>query len=303
MIKSLRQARMTDGLPRVVKRQEWVIALSEALGLAMGQALDYTDESQIYTRLDTAPEAVLDVLAVDWKVDWYDTGFTLEQKRETIKTALMVRRLMGTAAAVKLQVHTLYPDAEVKEWFQYDGRPGCFRVNVPLPEEGISATDFRRLKTGILTTKNERSHLDVIDIRHETEGAVLVGGFSVMGQTIEIWPELVSEIDVTQQCYTGGAASVGQAMEVWPELVETLEIVTRRYTGGAANARQDVEVWPDLAVTVEITAERINGGTAHMGQTLEVWPELAEQIEATAELGRSGTAAGQVVEIYPKGGE
>lgn len=247
MIKSLRQARMTDGLPRVVKRQEWVIALSEALGLAMGQALDYTDESQIYTRLYTAPEAVLDVLAVDWKVDWYDTGFTLEQKRETIKTALMVRRLMGTAAAVKLQVHTLYPDAEVKEWFQYDGRPGCFRVNVPLPEEGISATDFRRLKTGILTTKNERSHLDVIDIRHETEGAVLVGGFSVMGQTIEIWPELV----------------------------ETLEIVTRSYTGGAASARQG----------------------------MEVWPELAEQIEATAELGRSGTAAGQVVEIYPKGGE
>lgn len=275
MIKSLRQARMTDGLPRVVKRQEWVIALSEALGLAMGQALDYTDESQIYTRLDTAPEAVLDVLAVDWKVDWYDTGFTLEQKRETIKTALMVRRLMGTAAAVKLQVHTLYPDAEVKEWFQYDGRPGCFRVNVPLPEEGISATDFRRLKTGILTTKNERSHLDVIDIRHETEGTVLVGGFSVVGQTIEIWPELVSEIDITQQCYTGGAASVGQAMEVWP----------------------------DFAVAVEITAERISGGTAHLRQTLEVWPELTGQIEATAELGRSGGTAGQVVEIYPEGGE
>lgn len=275
MIKSLRQARMTDGLPRVVKRQEWVIALSEALGLAMGQALDYTDGSQIYTQLDTAPEVVLDVLAVDWKVDWYDTGFTLEQKRETIKTALMVRRLMGTAAAVKLQVHTLYPDAEVKEWFQYDGRPGCFRVNVLLPEEGISATDFRRLKTGILTTKNERSHLDVIDIRHETEGAVLVGGFSVIGQTIEIWPELVSEIDVTQQCFTGGAASVGQAMEVWP----------------------------DFAVVVEITAERIGGGTAHLRQTLEVWPELAGKIEATAELGRSGTAAGQVVEIYPEGGE
>ena len=63
MIKSLRQARITDGLPRVLARQEWVIALSEALGLALGKTLDYTDESQIYTRLDTAPEAVLvDVL-------------------------------------------------------------------------------------------------------------------------------------------------------------------------------------------------------------------------------------------------
>ena len=41
-----------------------MIALSEALGLALGKTLDYTDESQIYTRLDTAPETVLDLLAV-----------------------------------------------------------------------------------------------------------------------------------------------------------------------------------------------------------------------------------------------
>lgn len=95
MIKSLRQARITDGLPRVLARQEWVIALSEALGLALGKTLDYTDESQIYTRLDTAPEAVLDVLAVDWKIDWYDTELTVEQKRRIVKTALTVRRLMG----------------------------------------------------------------------------------------------------------------------------------------------------------------------------------------------------------------
>lgn len=80
MIKSLRQARITDGLPRVLARQEWVIALSEAMGLALGKTLDYTDESQIYTRLDTAPETVLDVLAVDWKIDWYDTELTVEPR-------------------------------------------------------------------------------------------------------------------------------------------------------------------------------------------------------------------------------
>ena len=174
MIKSLRQARITDGLPRVLARQEWVIALSEALGLALGKTLDYTDESQIYTRLDTAPEAVLDVLAVDWKIDWYDTELTVEQKRRIVKTALTVRRLMGTAAAVKLQVHAIYPEATVTEWFQYDGRPGCFRVSLPLPKEGITAAEYRRLKTGILTTKNERSHLDVV-LLHEPDHRGMAG--------------------------------------------------------------------------------------------------------------------------------
>ena len=275
MIKSLRQARITDGLPRVLARQEWVIALSEALGLALGKTLDYTDESQIYTRLDTAPEAVLDVLAVDWKIDLYDTELTVEQKRRIVKTALTVRRLMGTAAAVKLQVHAIYPEATVTEWFQYDGRPGCFRVSLPLPKEGITAAEYRRLKTGILTTKNERSHLDVIDIQHECEAVVI----------------------------TGGCCSMSQIIEVWPELTEALEILTYRHTGGAASTAQAVEVWPELAAVVEITVTRNTGGAAHTDQALEVWPELTEQIEATTELDRGGgTAASQVVEIYPEGG-
>lgn len=275
MIKSLRQARITDGLPRVLARQEWVIALSEALGLALGKTLDYTDESQIYTRLDTAPETVLDVLAVDWKIDWYDTELTVEQKRRIVKTALTVRRLMGTAAAVKLQVHAIYPEATVTEWFQYDGKPGCFRVSLPLPKEGITAAEYRRLKTGILTTKNERSHLDVIDIQHECEAVVITGGCCSMSQIIEVWPELVSELEVTGERLTGGAVSMSQTAEVWPE----------------------------LAAVVEITVTRNTGGAAHTDQALEVWPELTEQIEATTELDRGGgTAASQVVEIYPEGG-
>ena len=275
MIKSLRQARITDGLPRVLARQEWVIALSEALGLALGKTLDYTDESQIYTRLDTTPETVLDVLAVDWKIDWYDTELTVEQKRRIVKTALTVRRLMGTAAAVKLQVHAIYPEATVTEWFQYDGRQGCFRVSLPLPKEGITAAEYRRLKTGILTTKNERSHLDMIDIQHECEAVVITGGCCSMSQIIEVWPELVSELEVTGERLTGGAASMSQTAEVWPELAAVVEITVTRHTGGAA----------------------------HTDQALEVWPELTEQIEATTELDRGGgTAASQVVEIYPEGG-
>lgn len=302
MIKSLRQARMTDGLPRVLARQEWVIALSEALGLALGKTLDYTDESQIYTQLDTAPETVLDVLAVDWKIDWYDTALTVEQKRSIVKTALTVRRLMGTAAAVKLQVHAIYPEAAVEEWFQYDGRPGCFRVTLPLPKEGITAAEYRRLKTGILTTKNERSHLDVIDIRYECETEVLTGGCSTMSQVIEIWPELVEALELTVENLTGGIVSVEQKAEVWPELAETVELTAERPTGGTAHTSQTVEVWPNLVATLEITTKEHTGGAARTGQAMEVWPELAAQISATAELDGSGAAAaGQVVEIYPEG--
>lgn len=217
MIKSLREARITDGLPRVVAGQDWVRALSEALGLVLGKTLDYIDASQIYTNIDAAPEKILDALAVNWKIDWYDTGMTIEQKRRTVKAALQVRRLMGTAEAVKLQTDAIYPGAKISEWFEYGGEAGYFRVLIELPDEGITTEEHRRLIAGIQITKNLRSHLDVIDIRRETEGTVLVGGITGTSQVMEIWPELVTQVEVSGTVNTGGAATTGQLVEIYPE--------------------------------------------------------------------------------------
>ena len=122
MIKDLRDARLVDAVPRVVAGQDWVRALSEAVGVLHERTLRYIDDSQIYTSLDTATEPVLDALAINWKVDWYDTGYSVEQKRRIIKTALTVRRLMGTVGAVKLQADAIYPGTMLEEWFEYGGQ-------------------------------------------------------------------------------------------------------------------------------------------------------------------------------------
>ena len=67
MIKDLRDARLVDAVPRVVAGQDWVRALSEAVGVLHERTLRYIDDSQIYTSLDTATEPVLDALAINWK--------------------------------------------------------------------------------------------------------------------------------------------------------------------------------------------------------------------------------------------
>ncbi len=128
MIKSLREARLKDGLPRVVAGLDWVSALSEAIGGTHEQTIDFTDGSQIYTAIDNVSEAVLDALAVNWKVDWYDTNYSVEQKRRIIKTALTARRKMGTVGAVRSQAEAIYPNTTIKEWFDYGGEPGYFRM-------------------------------------------------------------------------------------------------------------------------------------------------------------------------------
>ena len=80
---------------------------------------------------------VLDALAVNWKIDWYDTGYDIEQKRRIVKTALNIRRTMGTAGAARTQADAIYPGTKLEEWFEYGGTHGKFRlrVNITTVEE------------------------------------------------------------------------------------------------------------------------------------------------------------------------
>ena len=172
MIKSLREARIVDGVPRIVAGQEWVQALSEALGELHEKTMDFADASQIYTALDTVSETVLDILAVNWKIDWYDTSYSIEQKRRIVKTSLEVRRLMGTVRAAKLQADAVYPGTEVEEWFNYGGDPGYFRlfVNITDTDEAhpMSVMSPEEMERRLVTAKRWSAHLESFSymIRH-----------------------------------------------------------------------------------------------------------------------------------------
>ena len=128
MIKSLKNAQIADGLPRILGEQPWVKALSMAMLELHQKTMGYIAGSQIYTAIDTVAEEVLDALAVNWKIDWYDTGYDIEQKRRIVKTALNIRRTMGTAGAARTQADAIYPGTKLEEWFEYGGTHG--RVNV-----------------------------------------------------------------------------------------------------------------------------------------------------------------------------
>lgn len=126
MIKSLFNAQIADGVPRVLREQPRVKALSLAAWELHKQTMEYIDGSQIYTAIDTVREEALDALAVNWKIDWYDTGYDIDQKRRIVKTALSIRRTMGTVSAVKAQADAIYPGSTLEEWFDLTGRRGRF---------------------------------------------------------------------------------------------------------------------------------------------------------------------------------
>lgn len=190
MIKSLYDAKLADGLPRILQGQEWVWALSEALGSLHRKTMAFAARSQIYTAIDTAPEAVLDALAVNLKIDWYRTENSIEEKRSLVKTAVDVRRRMGTAYAVRMQADAIYKGTTVEEWFEYGGTPGCFRVQVNIPTgKGLTQEDLNQLARGIESCKNMRSHLDGVAIDCAMQSGAVCAACIIANEEIEICPE------------------------------------------------------------------------------------------------------------------
>lgn len=166
MIKSLKDAAMADGLPRVLRQQPWVMALSAALGQLHRKTMEFADDSQVFTGLDTVPEAVLDAVAESWNIAWYSDGYSIGQKRRIVKSAITVRRMIGTAEAVKMQLNALWPGTRVKEWFEYGGEPGTFRVETENPE---LLEEPERFLAALDAVKRFSAQLDTLNMRRRTE--------------------------------------------------------------------------------------------------------------------------------------
>ena len=104
--------------------------LSYALKKAVQAIIDLADASEVTAMVDNLPEHILDVLAVENGIVWYDPDADIDVKRNLIKSATNVHMQLGTKKAVEQVCNDYYGDSEVLEWFEYGGTPGHFKVNV-----------------------------------------------------------------------------------------------------------------------------------------------------------------------------
>lgn len=143
--------------------------LAEAVSSELVKTIAKTDCVEIFPRVDELPEQVLDILAYDLKIDWYEIDAPIWNKRQAIKECILVHRYKGTKYAVETALHSIFSSAEVKEWFEYDGEPFHFTVNV----YGTTVTGLKKLYQKIQHAKNLRSVMDTVSFEYDKEKPAL----------------------------------------------------------------------------------------------------------------------------------
>lgn len=120
-------------LPQFMRNDAAVFGLSEGMNQIVRDLDGSVSTLSTWDRIDRLDEAELDELAWELNIQWYDTGASIEVKRNLIKNSDKVFQRLGTKWAVENIINAYFGEGYVEEWFEYDGEPGHFRVFSPNP--------------------------------------------------------------------------------------------------------------------------------------------------------------------------
>ena len=172
MARDLFNLSLADITPESIKHDKIISAVTSSLDPELNSASYDISEAFIISRIDELPELLIDLLAWQWHVDYYEPDLSLEVKRNLVKSSISWHRIKGTPQAVEQLVTQLFGNAKVSEWFDYSGRAYFFRVAVNIGGDNIIEADksaLIKLRRVIKCAQNARSWLEFISLIYDLE--------------------------------------------------------------------------------------------------------------------------------------
>ena len=183
-MKDLKSIDLLELQTNYMKQDPTTKALCAAITPQLRQVADEVGLCLIYSRINDLPEAILDEVAWQQKIDWYDATADIEIKRNIIRTAPEIKRCLGTPYAVEEVIKIYFGDGELQEWFDYGGDPGMFKViTANTSVTGELAQQFIKVLNAV---KRKSSHLEEIIISLTGEMKIYYAGVIHTGDFIEL---------------------------------------------------------------------------------------------------------------------
>lgn len=153
---------LLDSFPYAMSGSEKIAMLTSLTAEELMELYEGNKILSFYARIDELDENILDALAVDFKIDWWDTENTLAEKRAVFKSCWAVHRKLGTPGAINAAIKPLYENATVSEWYDYGGSPYHYRINLELGSETMNPDKFARIVERAAFYVNLRSVMDEV---------------------------------------------------------------------------------------------------------------------------------------------
>lgn len=161
-------SRIIDILPENLKSSPEAMAISHALERANKKLIKYANTTSVYAEINGLPEDLLDLLAIELRSQYYNQNLNVDTKRKIVSNTLLWYFKAGTPSSVEELVNTVFGIGKIEEWFQYDGEPHCFRVNIRNME--VNHEERKNFIALLECIKRESSYLEDIYFTFQGEG-------------------------------------------------------------------------------------------------------------------------------------
>ncbi|HCP8204657.1 TPA: phage tail protein I, partial [Escherichia coli] len=127
-------------------------------------------------------------LAWAFSVDRWDRNWPEETKRQVIRDAWLIHRHKGTISALRRAIEPLGYLIRVSEWWEFDGEPGTFKVDVGTLDSGVTEEMYLEMERLIADAKPASRHLIGLNIIQDIPGYLYTGGVVCDGDVITVYP-------------------------------------------------------------------------------------------------------------------
>lgn len=144
---------------------------------------------------ERCPVALLSWLAWALSVDNWNTDWPEKIKRTVIAQSIEVHRRKGTIGALRRALGALGHGIRVSEWYQYDGRPYRFRLDVELIDRGLSYAEQSEILLTTEQVKNVRSWLYALIIYLTSHCPLYYAAVTQSGDICTVYPYAISKLE------------------------------------------------------------------------------------------------------------
>lgn len=215
---SIYEVSLLDLLPPNLKEDPDMVAAAKAIDSDFILVANEVKQCILLPKIDDINDSdVIDLLAWQMHVDFYDYTLPLEKKKNLIKISERLHRVKGTPQAVIDAVSTIFGRTKLKEWFEYNGKPYFFTLDIDITEQGATQENFNKLDTLIKAYKNERSWVEYINVYLTAVGKIIYNTALICGEKITVYPYSPKELESKGKINIAIGENVGvESIEVYP---------------------------------------------------------------------------------------
>ncbi|MBR0075152.1 MAG: phage tail protein I [Synergistaceae bacterium] len=181
MAKKLSELSLFDIAPTSIKADEIVINIIKAIDPELLNVSDAISEAFIISRIKTLPEPVLDLLAWQWHVDFYELANNIYAKRDMVLNSIQWHRKKGTRGAIISALEMLGVEAKFIAWYEEEenkNNPYTFTIDAKITGDFWERVDWTKptqtIRRAITESKAARSYISRLYIYFEDNAGINV---------------------------------------------------------------------------------------------------------------------------------